>query len=367
MSKVKLKDIADIQAGPFGTQLHKSDYVANGIFMINAKNIGTGIILEDSADYVPPAVIDKLPRYLIKEGDILFGRAGSIERHTYVPEKYDGTFQGTNCIRIRCHDKSISKYVSYYLWLNNVKDSIENNTGGSVQAYITSDFLKDISVVLPDKDTIRKVTSVLDKLDKKIKINDKINDNLIAMSRAIYLHSFYGKQVNAKISDIIQENKNSSIQVGDAKDTQGNYPFFTSGAAIYEYPKYLVEGKNIYLNTGGNADVKYYVGKSAYSTDTWCISAKNGFTDYLFLLLDTIKSEINLKFFQGTGLKHLQKPLMRERKIYLPSADELNAFNSQISQMLEQRSINTRENQKLADLRDWLLPMLMNGQATIID
>lgn len=367
MNRVKLKDIADIQAGPFGTQLHKSEYVDNGIFMINAKNIGSSTILEDSADYIPPTVIERLPRYLINEGDILFGRAGSIERHTYIDKEYDGTFQGTNCIRIRCHDKSISKYISYYLWLKNVKASIENNTGGSVQAYISSALLKDITVLLPDTDTIQKVTSILDKLDKKIKVNKAINDNLLAMSRASYLHSFFGKKENAKISDILQENQKSSIQVSDAKGIQGIYPFFTSGVTIYEWSEYLVKGKNIYLNTGGNADVKYYVGKSAYSTDTWCISAKNDFTDYLFLLLDSIKPELNQKFFQGTGLKHLQKPLIKDRKIYLPSPEELNAFNSNVSQMLEQISMNTRENQKLAGLRDWLLPLVMNGQVTIED
>lgn len=124
--------------------------------------------------------IDFQKKYVINEGDILFGRAGSIERHTYVEKEYAGTFQGTNCIRICCNDKTISKYVSYFLWLKNVKSSIENNTGGSVQAYISSDLLKDISVVLPDKDTIKKITVILDKLDKKIKINNAINDNLAA-------------------------------------------------------------------------------------------------------------------------------------------------------------------------------------------
>lgn len=185
------------------------------------------------------------------------------------------------------------------------------------------------------------------------------------MSRAIYLYSFFGKKENTKISDVLLENKKSSIQVGEAKVTQGNYPFFTSGTAIYEWPEYLVEGKNIYLNTGGNADVKYYVGKAAYSTDTWCISAKNDLTDYLYLLLASIKPELDQKFFQGTGLKHLQKPLIKDRKIYLPSTDELATFNSQVSQILVKISMNTRENQNLADLRDWLLPMLMNGQAVI--
>lgn len=116
-----------------------------------------------------------------------------------------------------------------------------------------------------------------------------------------------------------------------------------------------------------NADVKFYVGKTAYSTDTWSISAKSEMSDYLYLMLFSIKPELDQKFFQGTGLKHLQKPLLKDRPIYVPEKMELEAFNRQVMPMLDIISENTRENQQLTSLRDWLLPMLMNGQATIND
>ena len=121
------------------------------------------------------------------------------------------------------------------------------------------------------------------------------------------------------------------------------------------------------MNTGGNADVKFYVGKAAYSTDTWCLSAKDNLSDYLYLLLSSIKPELDQKFFQGTGLKHLQKPLLKDRAIYIPKKNETDDFNRQIMPMFNIISENTRESQQLTALRDWLLPMLMNGQATIED
>ena len=144
MSKILLKNIAEIQAGPFGTQLHKDEYVKNGILMLNAKNIGNGVVLVDSIDAVSENVCSRLPQYVLKEGDILFGRAGVVERHTYMKKGYAGCFQGTNCIRIRCNNSNISRFVSYYLWLPIVKQRIENETGGSVLSYITSDLLKEI-------------------------------------------------------------------------------------------------------------------------------------------------------------------------------------------------------------------------------
>lgn len=187
------------------------------------------------------------------------------------------------------------------------------------------------------------------------------------MAHTAYMHLFFNKPANGRISDILIENSKSSIQVGEAKDVDGDYPFFTSGDAVLCWPEFLVDGRNCYLNTGGNAGVKYYVGKAAYSTDTWCISAREGLADYLYLLLDSIKQELSQKYFQGTGLKHLQKPMLKDRPIYIPSSTELESFNQSVVPWLTLISDNIRESQRLTLLRDWLLPMLMNGQATITD
>ena len=193
------------------------------------------------------------------------------------------------------------------------------------------------------------------------------NDNLQQMAYAKYMHMFFGKKANAKLDDIIIENPKSTIQVGDAKDKKGNIPFFTSGDAILRWSDALVSGRNCYLNTGGNAGVKFYVGNAAYSTDTWCISASDNLSDYLYMLLESIKPELNQKFFQGTGLKHLQKPLLKDRPIYIPETAELESFNNDVVPWLTMISDNIRESEELTTLRDWLLPMLMNGQATIAD
>lgn len=192
-----------------------------------------------------------------------------------------------------------------------------------------------------------------------------INDNLQQMAHMTYMHLFFGKKTNGSLGEILIEQPKSDIQVGQAKDGDGEIPFFTSGDAVLRWSTVLADGRNCFLNTGGNAGIKFYVGETAYSTDTWCITGKDDLTDYLYLLLDSLKLEINKKFFQGTGLKHLQKPLLKERPIYIPSQSELNSFNEMVVPWLTMVSDNIRESQRLTALRDWLLPMLMNGQATI--
>lgn len=187
------------------------------------------------------------------------------------------------------------------------------------------------------------------------------------MAYATYMYTFFGRSTNGKLGDIIVENEKSAVQVGKAKESAGKYPFFTSGDAILNWDSPCASGRNCFLNTGGNAGVKFYVGDAAYSTDTWCIAGKDGFSDYLYLLLESIKPELNLKFFQGTGLKHLQKPLLKDKPIYIPTETELKSFNDTVQPWLTMISDNVRQNQELISLRDWLLPMLMNGQATISD
>ncbi|GAA7359918.1 hypothetical protein MLS9_02080 [Helicobacter pylori] len=194
-----------------------------------------------------------------------------------------------------------------------------------------------------------------------IENNHKINELLHTLAYKIYEFYFKYKPKNAKLEQIIIENPKSSIMVKDAQKTQDKYPFFTSGDNILSYPKAIIDGRNCFLNTGGNAGIKFYVGKASYSTDTWCICA-NEFSDYLYLLLSNIRTHINQSFFQGTSLKHLQKNLLKKYPIYMPSAHEIKKFNQIITPLLTLISINTRTSKKLEQIRDFLLPLLLKQQ-----
>ncbi|GAA8431968.1 restriction endonuclease subunit S [Helicobacter pylori] len=222
------------------------------------------------------------------------------------------------------------------------------------------DFL-NIKIKLYPLETQQKIARTLSVLDQKIENNHKINELLHTLAYKIYEYYFKYKPKNAKLEQIIIENPKSSIMVKNAQKTQDKYPFFTSGDNTLSYPKAIIDGRNCFLNTGGNAGIKFYVGKASYSTDTWCICA-NEFSDYLYLLLSSIKNHINQSFFQGTSLKHLQKNLLKKYPIYMPSAHEIKKFNQMIMPLLTLISINTRTSKKLEQIRDFLLPLLLKQQ-----
>ncbi|GAA7323241.1 restriction endonuclease subunit S [Helicobacter pylori] len=251
-------------------------------------------------------------------------------------------------------------YYLYY-YLSNKKELFKNIALSTVVPIIPKTIFQEIEVLLPNIETQQKIARTLSILDQKIENNHKINEFLHTLAYKIYEYYFKYKPKNAKLEQIIIENPKSSIMVKNAQKTQDKYPFFTSGDNILSYPKAIIDGRNCFLNTGGNASIKFYVGKASYSTDTWCICA-NEFSDYLYLLLSSIKTHINQSFFQGTSLKHLQKNLLKKYPIYMPSAHEIKKFNQIIMPLLTLISINTRTSKKLEQIRDFLLPLLLKQQ-----
>ena len=124
--------------------------------------------------------------------------------------------------------------------------------------------------------------------------------------------------ISEDYGDLILEKRKSNLKVSDATN-YGVYPFFTSGEAILLHNEKQIDGENIFLATGGVANVKYHQGDVAYSTDTYAITTKEIVnTKFLFYYSQNIINYINLNYFQGSGLKHLQKKDFKKHKVDFP-------------------------------------------------
>ena len=364
--RIVIKEICEVYDGPHATPKKTVD---GPVYLgIDAITDDGKINAKEFAHLSEEDYIKWTKRVTPQYGDIVFSYEATLGRYALIPKDFYGCL-GRRLAIIRNVSKDIDTLWLYYYFLSpEWKQFIQSKIikGSTVNRISVEDFptytVPNISIKVQ-----RKIANILSKIDEKIALNNNINDNLSAMAYDIYMHTFFSKKPNAKLKDILTEAEKSAIQVGEAKTSNGEYPFFTSGATILKWNEPFVDGRNCFLNTGGNADVKFYVGKAAYSTDTWSVSAKSEMSDYLYLMLFSIKPELDQKFFQGTGLKHLQKPLLKDRPIYIPEKMELEGFNRQVMPMFDIISENTRENQQLTSLRDWLLPMLMNGQTTISD
>jgi type I restriction enzyme S subunit len=122
------------------------------------------------------------------------------------------------------------------------------------------------------------------------------------------------------LGNLIKEKRKSSLKVSDAANF-GEFPFFTSGESVLKHTSKQLDGKNIFLATGGVANIKYYQGDAAYSTDTYAITTKDEIdTEYLYFDLQNVLYYINANYFQGSGLKHLQKKDFKKHQILFPES-----------------------------------------------
>ncbi|MBJ2184138.1 MAG: restriction endonuclease subunit S [Muribaculaceae bacterium] len=127
------------------------------------------------------------------------------------------------------------------------------------------------------------------------------------------------KYTTASFGSLIIEQPKSTTKVSEATGF-GNYPFFTSGEAVLQHLSPLTNGESIYMATGGQANVKYFDGEAAYSTDTWVVKAKEPIdSKLLYYHILSLLSKIDYQFFQGSGLKHLQKKDFKRHEITFPT------------------------------------------------
>ena len=106
MKEKFLRELADIQTGPFGSQLHKEDYVADGTPIVTVEH--------------------RLKKYVLKQGDIVFSRVGSVDRCSYVDQKHDGWMFSGRCLRVRPTSEIDSEYLYYYFCLEETKQFVRN-------------------------------------------------------------------------------------------------------------------------------------------------------------------------------------------------------------------------------------------------
>ncbi|MDR3490020.1 MAG: restriction endonuclease subunit S, partial [Bradyrhizobium sp.] len=155
--------LAEIQTGPFGTQLKASDYVSDGTPVINVRNIGFGDLRPDKIEYVGEETAERLSAHLLAPGDIVFGRKGAVDRHLFVQAEHDQWMQGSDCIRLRfLTDQVRTRFISYAFLRKDHQQWMLTQAGNkATMASLNQDIIRRIPVTAPPPDTQERVVDVL--------------------------------------------------------------------------------------------------------------------------------------------------------------------------------------------------------------
>ena len=176
-----------VQTGPFGSQLHKEDYVTEGTPIITVEHLGENYILHQNTPFVSDFDKERLSKYHLQEGDIVFSRVGSVDRRALVREVEDGWLFSGRCLRVRVDKKKVDPtYLSYFFGLESFKEYIRRIAVGATMPSINTKILSKVPIYYPDLSTQRAIAHILGSLDDKIELNRKMNETLEAMAQALF-------------------------------------------------------------------------------------------------------------------------------------------------------------------------------------
>lgn len=277
--------------------------------------------------------------------------------------------------------KEEGKIVSYYLLTDAVKMKINNSAVGSTMASLNTDILGDIDIILPDCEEQKRIALILGTIDKKISNNNQINDYLCAQLQILFSYLFnisvmpesWTQGVLADIANITMGQSPS----GESFNTQGNgYPFYqgsTDFGTIFPAKRMYTDKPSRYAAVFDTLlSVRAPVGSLNIAYENCCIgrglaSIHGKYDNNIFVryLLKNNKWYFDNINNNGTTFGSITNDYLFEMPVVIPDGKSIAMFEQKSSLIERQIYENEQQTRKLQNLRDWLLPMLMNGQATI--
>ena len=352
---------------------------------------------------------------MLEKGDLIIsarGTVGAIAQLTK-PMAFN-----QSCFGLRGKKDKLDTDYLYY-WLKNYVDVLLNKSQGSVFNTINLSTFDDIKIELPSIADQRKISNLLTLLDDKIQTNNQINQELEAMSKTLYDYWFVqfdfpdqngkpykssgGKMVyNPELKREIPEGwgveklDDLGTIVGGSTPTKSISDNFTKGGEGYSWitPNDLSNNKgNKFIKNGEidvtvrglkDASLKLYpegtvlmssrapVGYLAIATKE--LTTNQGFKsfipdkeydkNYIYYTLQNCLKVIEQNA-SGSTFKEISATVLKDITIIQPNLDIVKKFEEKVSSINSYIKVNEEQKQELTQLRDWLLPMLMNGQVKV--
>ena len=190
----KLKEIAQIKIGPFGSLLHKKDYISGGVPLVNPIHMVNGHIAIDNNYTILESKAKELSSYRLKENDIVFARRGEIGRCALVGEKENTYLCGTGSLFVRFNQEVDYGFMLLLFQSKYCKEYLEKQATGATMLNINSAIVGDMPIKYPHIHIQQSIVATLDSLKSKVdrlKANyDKISQECDALKQAILRQVF---------------------------------------------------------------------------------------------------------------------------------------------------------------------------------
>lgn len=309
--------------------------------------------------------------YLCHKGDLIVAMTqqaeGLLGSTALVPEnnKY---LHNQRIGLITCDEKRLNKLFAYYLFMTkSVREQLERSSSGTKVKHTSPEKIYDVEVEIPDVISQQKIANLLWAIDEKIANNNAINDNLEQQMHLIF-ENMMAKAATHKLSGEYTIAQNLATVVTGKEDANfsvpnGKYKFFTCSNTPLSCDEYVFDSSSILIAGNGDFNVKHYSGKFNAYQRTYVLTPDKKYFGLLYLAslyrINSFKSRSS-----GSIVKFITKSDVENIPVFIPND---RFYLQELNKLIYLQEQNKLENELLVNLRDWLLPMLMNGQATISD
>lgn len=399
------KGEAALQTGPFGTQLSASEYVLEGIPVINVRNVGFGEVRDDDLEYVSEAKAEQLHHHILRKGDIVFGRKGAVERHALIGEVQDGWVQGSDCLRLRLRSQQFNeRFVSFYLRTQAHQDWMQALCAfGATMSSLNQDIVNRIQLPCPPRPVQNHIAAILAAYDDLIANNQRRITLLETMAEELYREWFVrmrfpGAKPETFTKGIPAEWTHEPIVTAfkffggatPSKDVQrywadGDVDWYTPTDITGAGSRYLEESSEKCTEEGlqgcsANLFPAYSIMMTSRATIgaigincqpactnqgfITCIPNERYPLTYLYHWLKLAKPHFEM-LSGGATFAELTKGTFKRIRILTPDIDLVAKFEMLVRPVFDEIEVLTKANRKLRNTKDGLLPRLISGKLRV--
>ncbi len=386
-----LGDISDevdgtIRTGPFGSQLHESDYVDEGIPVVMPKNIVEGKVAITDIARIREKDADRLSQHRLQPGDIVYGRRGDIGRRALVTKREDGWLCGTGCLRVSLRDSVLDPtFLYYYLGQPNVVAWIYNQAVGATMPNLNTTILRSVPISYPPLPTQRKIASVLSAYDDLIENNTRRIEILEEMAQAIYQEWFVNFRFPGHEKVRMVDSALGPIPDGWAARRVKSLLKRLKAGNTYKEADVAVEGKVPVIDQSRNDFLGFHNNAPDHvASPQEPIVIFGDHTCKMQLIVEPFSVGPNvvpfispdetpilfLYFLVGNLVETREYKRhwteLTNKKVVLPPMKLARRFCSIIAPMFEYIHLLTKKNLNLRHTRDLLLPKLVSGTVDLV-
>lgn len=281
-------------------------------------------------------------------------------------EDKEVAFGSTEFIVLRAIEGVSDSQFVYYLAISPIfrKAAIQSMVGSSGRQRVQQGVLDELELIVPSLDCQRKIGDFLSRLDEKIAINSKINDNLQQQAQAIYVSMFI---TNADpswqighLSDLV----NVKYGKDHKKLADGNFPVYGSGGIMRYIERPLYDKESVLIPRKGTLNNVIYVNQPFWSVDTMFYTEMR-LPNVAKFVYHFVKSKDLASMNAGSAVPSMTTDILNAMEVVIPSAAALEEFEGIVSPMYKEMQENDKQSTTLGKLRDFLLPKLMSGEIDV--